>query len=166
MVNFITRVLSICSKPPGDEHTSETTHTFDIPETNSSVPTHDTGDIPPVDIISLEREINDLHFVRELLLEMKDDVGVKMESLELSLLAHDYKKVIISAHSIKGISLSMKCDEIARCSSMVEESCVKLSKGTGDVSNDDIVENLDSLKTAVNSFYVFYNDYIHDEDGT
>jgi len=147
MVKFITKVLSICSHSPIVEETEE--HFIEE--------IHDTG---PVDIISLESEIKDVHFIRDLLCEMKDDVMVKMESLDESISANDYQKTIISAHSIKGIALSMKCDNIANSSSKIEKICMKLSRGDSGVSSEDLSREMYILKDDVNQFYVFQSEYI------
>jgi len=121
----------------------------------------ESEDGPPLDIISLESEINDVRFIRELICEMKDDIGVKMISLRSSLLVSDFDRVIIAAHSIKGIALSMKCNHIAKSSSRVEQICIGLSRGSPGVEKPDLCKEMLNLNTAVEEFYAFHAEYMH-----
>jgi len=83
----------------------------------------ETHDISMIDIDSLENDLGDIGFVKDVLTEMRVDTKKHIDNLYSSILSNDVTAIILSSHSIKGIALSTKCSKIAKISTYIEDKC-------------------------------------------
>lgn len=84
-----------------------------------------------MDVNSLEEEIGDMTFVRDLIRETISDVSSKMAKIDVSVTSRDYRSILIDAHSIKGVALTMKCADLASASSSLENLVNGVIRNTG-----------------------------------
>ena len=124
-------------------------------ETTEVVETHD---ISMIDIESLENDIGDIGFVKDVLTETRVDTKKYIEKLYSSILSNDVTTIILSSHSIKGIALSMKCSKIAKISASIEDKGREAQKTT----NLDVTlmrTSIDKLQEEVSILNKFQEKY-------
>ena len=90
----------------------------------------ETHDISMIDIDSLENDLGDIGFVKDVLTEMRVDTKKHIDNLYSSILSNDVTAIILSSHSIKGIALSTKCSKIAKISTYIEDKGREAQKTT------------------------------------
>ena len=117
----------------------------------------ETHDISMIDIDSLENDLGDIGFVKDVLTEMRVDTKKHIDNLYSSILSNDVTAIILSSHSIKGIALSTKCSKIAKISTYSEDKCREAQTTNIDVTlMRTSVDKLQEEVTILNKFQEKY----------
>ena len=123
-----------------------------------NIPQEEVYDKSTIDIDQLEAELGDIDFVKELLIETKIAIKTNLADLHGAIRCKDYVTIILCSHSIKGIALSMKTDDIRQFSSIIEDQGRGATNGTP-LDKSYCLETYEKLSKSIDTLNRFQEQY-------